>query len=171
MEYTELINKRRSIRKYDLSKPVSEKVLSKVLEAARLAPSACNIQPVHLIVIRDKKVKEELKEAYSREWFFTAPVIIAGCVDIEAAWKRSYDNFNAAFVDLTIAFDHLILAAANEGLGTCWVCAFNPAVAEKILRVPSNIKVVALTPLGFPAGEPAVRIRKELKEMVHYEKF
>ncbi len=171
MEYTELIKKRRSIRKYDLAKPVSEELVNKVLEAARLAPSACNIQPVHLVVIRDKKIKEELKEAYGREWFYTAPVIIAGCVDVDASWKRSYDNFNSAFVDLAIAFDHLLLAAANEGLGTCWICAFNPVVAAKLLRVPSNIKVVALTPLGFPAEEPAGRPRKELKEIVHREKY
>ena len=171
MEYFELIKKRKSIRKYDLSKPVSEELLNKVLDAARIAPSACNIQPWHFIVIRDSKVKEEMKEAYDKEWFYTAPVIIVGCVDTSASWKRSFDKFDSALVDITIAFDHLILAAANEGLGTCWIAAFNPVPAEKILKTPSNIKIAIMTPLGFPATDPAARPRKELKEIVHHDKY
>lgn len=171
MEYTELIKKRKSIRKYDLAKPVSEELLNKVLDAARIAPSACNNQPWHFIVMRDEKVKKEMKAVYDKEWFYTAPVIIVGCVDTAASWKRSFDNYDSSLIDISIAFDHLILAATNEGLGTCWIAAFNPVPAEKILKTPSNIKIAIMTPLGFPAGDPVARPRKELSEIIHYDKY
>ncbi|OGF48195.1 MAG: hypothetical protein A2452_04050 [Candidatus Firestonebacteria bacterium RIFOXYC2_FULL_39_67] len=167
MDFTDLIKKRKSIRKYDLTKPVSEELVAKLLDAARIAPSACNLQPWHFIVIKDSKVKEKLKEAYGREWFYTAPVIIVGCVDTSVSWKRSFDKADYSHVDLAIAFEHLLLAAANEGLGTCWVGAFNPEIARKVLGVPQNINIIAMTPVGFPAEDPVLRPRKELSEIVH----
>jgi nitroreductase len=169
MEFSDLIRKRKSIRKYDLSRTVSDELVNKLLDAARIAPSACNLQPWYFIVIRDAKVKEKLKEVYGREWFYTAPVIIAGCADTSVSWKRSFDKADYSQVDLAISFEHLILAAANEGLGTCWVGAFNPAVAKKVLGVPENINIVAMTPVGFPAEDPAAKPRKELNEIVHHE--
>ena len=167
MEFNDLIRKRKSIRKYDTSKPVSDALVTKLLDAARLAPSACNLQPWHFIVVRDNNVKEKLKEAYGREWFYTAPVIIVGCVDTSVSWKRSFDKADYSQVDLIIAFEHLLLAAANEGLGTCWVGAFNPVVAKKVLGVPENVNIVAMTPVGFPAEDPAAKPRKELSEIIH----
>ena len=167
MEFNDLIRKRKSIRKYDLTRPVSDELVTKLLDAARIAPSACNIQPWHFIVVRDNNVKEKLKESYGREWFYTAPVIIVGCVDTSVSWKRSFDKADYSQVDLTIAFEHLLLAAANEGLGTCWVGAFNPVVAKKVLGVPENVNIVAMTPVGFPAEEPQTKPRKELNEIIH----
>ncbi|MFH1074875.1 MAG: nitroreductase family protein [Candidatus Firestonebacteria bacterium] len=169
MDFNEVIKKRKSIRKYDLTRPVSDELVNKVLETARLAPSACNLQPWHFIVIRDNKVKEEMKEVYGREWFYTAPVIIVGCTDTSVSWKRSFDKADYSQVDLAIAFDHLLLAAAGEGLGTCWIGAFNPEIARKVLGIPEKINIIAMTPLGYPAEVPAAKPRKELKEIIHEE--
>ena len=167
MEFKSVVKKRGSVRKYDLSKTVSVEVVNRVLEAARLAPSACNLQPWHFIVIRDAKKKEAMKEVYAREWFYTAPVVIVGCVDTSVSWKRPADKFVAALVDLAIAFEHLVLAAADESLGTCWVCNFNNETARHILKVPENIQIAAMTPLGYPAEETQARPRKTLKEIIH----
>ena len=170
MDFIEVITKRKSIRKYDLAKPVSDDLVNKVLDAARIAPSACNLQPWHFIVVRDEAVKAQFKEVYGREWLSTAPVIIVGCVDRSIAWKRK-DGANYAQVDITIAFDHLILAATNYGLGTCWVGAFDNEKAKKVLKVPENLDIVAMTPLGFPAEEPGTRGRKEFREIVHNNRW
>jgi len=170
MEFVKVITDRKSIRKYDTSKPVPDEVLNRVLDAARLAPSACNIQPCHFIVIKDPAVKEKMKEAYGRDWFWTAPVIIAGCVDKKVSYKRK-DGRDFSEVDLTIAMDHLILAAANDGLGTCWIGAFDNAKTRDILKVPEHIDIVAMTPIGYPAENPAARPRKSLGEIVHNNRW
>lgn len=168
MDFYNVISGRRSIRKYKTDKKVPDEVLNRILNAARIAPSACNIQPWHFIVIKDNRIKEKLKDAYRQDWFWTAPVIIVGAVDSTISWKRG-DGVNYAEVDLTIAMDHLILASANEGLGTCWIGAFSENKVKEILNIPSNIKVVAMTPLGYPAEEPKMRQRKSLEEIVHRE--
>lgn len=170
MDFYDVITKRRSIRKYDVNKKISDETLKRVLNAARIAPSACNFQPWHFIVIKEAKTKEKMKEAYHLEWFLTAPVIIIGCVDTSVAWIRK-DGVNYADVDLTIAFDHLILSASNEGLGTCWIGAFNNTKAREVLGVPENIKIVAMTPLGYPAVVPQVRPIKNMDEIIHKEKW
>ena len=170
MEFTKVISDRKSIRKYDTAKPVPEDVLNRVLDAGRLAPSACNIQPSHFIVIKDPAVKEKLKEAYPREWFWTAPVIIVGCVDVKSAYKRK-DGKDFSEVDITIAIDHLILAAENEGLGTCWIGAFDNAKSREILNVPEHVNIVAMTPIGYPAESPSARTRKRLGEIVHKDRW
>jgi len=171
MEFQELILTRRSVRKY-LDKPVEDEKLGRVLEAARVAPSACNNQPWHFIVIRDEEMRQRLSEAYGRDWFYTAPVIICACGEPSVNFRR-IDGKNYNDVDVTIAMDHLILAAAEEGLGTCWIGAFKPDVARKVLEIPEGIEPVAMTPLGYPA-EPlqrAAKKRKELKEIIHFEKW
>ncbi|HID11994.1 MAG TPA: nitroreductase [Candidatus Latescibacteria bacterium] len=169
MEFYEVIRKRSSIRKYQ-EKPVEEEKLQRILEAARLAPSAANRQPWHFIVVKDPKVKEELKAAYRREWFYTAPVIICACGDPSAAWVRA-DSVSYLDVDVAIAMEHLILAAAAEGLGTCWIGAFDEQAAKRALCVPDHIKVVAMTPLGYPAEGKRERRRRFLEEIVHYDRW
>jgi nitroreductase len=164
MDFQELIRIRRSIRAYRPSE-VSEDVLHRVLDAGRVAPTACNRQPFQLLVITDPKVRAQLKAVYSRDWFCNAPVIIAGCVEPAKAWQRG-DGFNAAEVDLAIVMDHIILAATEEGLGTCWVCAFDEAKAKQILGVPDEVRILAMTPLGIPASEPAPFVRKPLRDLV-----
>ncbi len=167
MEYQKLIRTRRSIRGYR-SEPVPEDALQRVLDAARVAPTAANRQPFQLIVVTDPSTRMRLKEVYDRDWFCAAPVIIVGCAEVAKAWRRA-DGFNAAEVDLSIAMDHLILAATDEGLGTCWICHFDEVRLKQILGIPDEVRAVALTTLGFPAAEPRPFQRKSLEELVRRE--
>ncbi len=170
MDFQELIRVRRSVRGYRPD-PVDEDVLVRVLGAARLAPTACNLQPLQLIVVTDPTTRVAMKEVYGRDWFSTAPVIVVGCVEPARAWKRA-DGWNAAEVDLAIAMDHLVLAATEEGLGTCWVCAFDEAKAKALLGIPPDVRVIAMTPLGFPDGTaPRPFARKPLAELVRRERW
>jgi len=166
MEFFELINKRYSVRAYQ-SKPVEKEKLQKVLEAANLAPTAANKQPFRFFVIHTQGRESELKRIYSREWFYKAPLVICACAVMPEAWTRM-DGKNYADVDTTIAMDHLILAAADQGLGTCWVAAFNPSAAREILRLSKDEEPVAFTPLGYPADELKPKKRKALSSFVRY---
>ena len=170
--FLELAEKRRSVRAY---KPdaVPEELLQQVLEAGRLAPSACNKQPWRFIVVRSETARRALGAAYAREWFWKAPVVIAVCILTQEAWVRSYDGRNYAMVDGALAMDHLTLAAAEAGLGTCWIGAFDPAAVRDILGLPDGVEVVGMTPLGYPAVEanPRVRSRRPLGETVMKERW
>ncbi|MBN1348482.1 nitroreductase family protein [candidate division KSB1 bacterium] len=169
MEFTKLIQARYSVRAYE-SRQVEKEKLAKVLDAARLAPTAANRQPFRFIVIETKGRESKLKQIYSAKWFYTAPIVICACAISEKAWTRG-DGINYAFVDTTIAMDHLILAAAELGLGTCWIAAFKPEAAREVLGLPENVDVVAFTPLGYPADQPGNKWRKDLSEIVCYEKW
>ncbi len=169
MEFQELIRVRRSIRGYQ-SDLVPTEALGRILEAARLAPTAANRQPFHLVVVTDPSIRKRFKEVYDRDWFWTAPMILVGCVEPAKAWQRS-DGFSAAEVDLSIVMDHVILAAADEGLGTCWVCNFDEVKTKEILGIPPEVRVIAMTPLGFPAAEPRAFQRKALSELIRYERW
>ena len=169
MEFAELIKSRYSVRAYRPD-PVSEDKLQRVLEAARLAPTAANRQPFRLLVVRTRGREEELKSLYGRDWFTQAPLVIGIMTLPGAAWKRR-DGKNYADVDATIAMDHLILAAANEGLGTCWVGAFDPTVAREIFQLPPEVEPLAFTPLGYPADSPSPKKRKNLEELVCYDRW
>ncbi len=167
MELFEVIRTRRSIRLYR-DKPVEEAKLRRVLEAARLAPSAANRQPWRFIVVTDPAVKEKLRAAYDREWFVSAPVIIVACAVPTQSWLRS-DREEYWKVDVAIAMQNLVLAARAEDLGTCWIAAFNEKKTKKALGVPKNARVVVMTPLGYPAEEKgAIANRKPLDEIVSY---
>lgn len=169
MEFSELIQKRYSVRAYQ-STPVEEAKLQQVLEAANLAPTAANRQPFRIVVIHTHGKTAELKRLYHRDWFGQAPVVIGICAVRSEAWSRM-DGKNYAEVDATIAMDHLILAAANLGLGTCWVAAFNPEVAREILALPPEVEPIAFTPLGYAADEWKPKKRKPLSDLVRYEKW
>lgn len=164
MDIYEIMKKRRSVRSYK-SAPVEEEKLRRILEAAMSAPSAANRQPIHFVVIKAEKIKQQLKKAYNEEWFYTAPIIICACSIPEKAWKRS-DGKNYADIDATIAMDHLILAATAEGLATCWVAAFKVPLVKSILNLPPGIEPVALTPVGYPLNIPEPTYRKPLEEIV-----
>ena len=169
MDFSNLSLQRYSVREYK-SDPVDENKLQQVLEAARLAPTAANRQPFQLIVIHTAGRQDELKRLYHREWFSQAPIVIGICALPGPAWVRR-DGKNYADVDATIAMDHLILAATDLGLGTCWVAAFDPAAAREILRLPHDVEPVAFTPLGYPSDQPKPKQRKPLAELVRYEKW
>jgi nitroreductase len=168
MEYTHLIAARYSVRAYrpDL---VEDGKLQAVLDAARLAPTAANRQPFQLIVLHTAGREEEIGKIYRRPWFVQAPLVIAVCAISSQAWVRESDRFNARLIDSAIVADHLILAAANLGLGTCWIAAFNVEAARSVLQLPGEVEPVIFTPLGYPADQPGPKIRKPVGELVRYE--
>lgn len=170
MDFSELVTFRGSIRGYKEDAIEEDKLLA-VLEAARMAPTAHNNQPFRLIVIYTKGRESELSQIYGRPWFTQAPIVIC-IVGIPAeGWVRAEDEKNYYEVDVAIAMDHLILAAHNLGLGTCWIGAFNPEAAYEVLGLPEDVVPVAFTPLGYPDKEPREKIRKSLKDLVKYEKW
>jgi len=160
MKFLELAKRRKSIRKYH-SDPVAPEQLQAVLEAGRMAPSATNAQPWCFIVVTDEPSRQRVNAAYPRFWFAQAPVVIVICVEPAAAWKRG-DGVNYAFVDGAIAADHMTLCAAELGLGTCWVGAFDSALLREALHLPEGIEPVAMLPLGRPAEEGREKTRKPL---------
>lgn len=172
LNFLELAANRRSVRAYKPD-PVPEELLQAVLEAGRRAPSAANRQPWRFIVVRNEVTRRALGAAYAREWFWKAPVIIAVCVVPKEAWVRSYDGQNYAMVDGALALDHMTLAAADLGLGTCWIGAFDPAAARMVLGLPDGVEIVGMTPLGFPdvEPEPRPRLRKSLNEILMHERW
>ena len=168
MEYTDLIAARHSVRAYRPD-PVEAEKLQAVLDAARLAPTAANRQPFQLIVMHTAGRKEEIGKIYRRAWFVQAPLVIGVCAISSLAWVRESDRFNARLIDAAIVADHLILAATNLGLGTCWIAAFNVEAARAVLQLPDEAEPVIFTPLGYPADQPGPKIRKPLNELVRYE--
>jgi len=168
MEYSELIAARYSVRAYRPD-PVEDEKLEAVLEAARLAPTAANRQPFQLVVMHTEGRQDEIGRIYRRPWFVQAPIVIGVCAISSLAWVRESDRFNARLIDAAIVADHLILAAANVGLGTCWVAAFNVEAARSVMRLPEEAEPVIFTPLGYPADQPGPKIRKPLNELVRYE--
>jgi nitroreductase len=169
MEFADLISTRRSIRAYR-PEPVDDRTLARVLEAARLAPTACNRQPFRIVVVRTKGREHDIRRMYNRPWIEQAPLVLCGCGIPGDTWSRR-DGKNYNDVDVTIAMDHLVLAATNEGLGTCWIAAFDPAAARDVLALPDDVAIVAITPLGYPAEHPQSPARKPLSDLVFYERW
>lgn len=169
MDFQDLMRKRYSVRSYE-SKAVPKDVLSGVLEAGRLAPTAANRQAFRIIVINTEKAKDKLLEIYRSEWFVQAPLVL-GVVSLpQENWIRR-DGKNYADVDAAIVMDHMILAAADLGLGTCWIGAFDPDKTRSLLSLPEGSEPVAFTPLGYPADEASEKKRKNLEELVVYDHF
>ena len=168
MEVFEAIKRRRSIRKYEETAVENEK-LSKVLEAARLAPSAMNRQPYAFVVTREKETIKKLGAACNQQW--VAPVMILVCAFPEKAWIRD-DGEEYWKADAAMAMNNISLQACADGLGTCWIAAFNEERIKRILRITPEAKVVAMTPIGYPVeNKDPVTKRKTIDELVHYEKW
>ena len=169
MEFSELIEKRYSVRAYRPD-AVEDDKLQQVLEAARLAPTAANRQAIQFIVIHTAGREAELKRIYDRDFFVQPPLVICACGIPSQNWVRK-DGKNYNDVDVAIAMDHLILATANAGLGTCWIAAFDPIATREVLNLPDGVEPIAFTPLGYPADQPEPKERKELSELVRYESW
>jgi nitroreductase len=170
MDFMELVRARYSVRAYR-DAPVEPSELEQVLEAARLAPTADNRQPFRLIVIHTRGREAELRRIYGRDWFVQAPLVIAACAVPAESWVRKTDGKHYAEVDVAIVVDHLTLAAAELGLGTCWVAAFDPLAARQVLGLPEGIEPVAFTPLGHPADRPRAKKRRALAELVRHQRW
>jgi nitroreductase len=163
MDFYETVYSRSSIRSYKAD-PVPEELVNKILDAARWAPSWRNLQCWHFIVVRDTDIIKELQKTGT---IYQAPVYIVAAGDPELSGKKRDQQYY--MVDVAIALEHLILAAAAEGLGTCWIGGrFDEEKVKKVLNIPENIRVVAITPLGYPAETEMTRKRerKPLEEIV-----
>jgi nitroreductase len=171
MDIYEAIRKRTSVRAYR-SVPVEEEKLERILDAARLAPSGKNGQPWTFIVIRDVQTRAKLVEACRGQAFVgEAPVVICACGREELAYQKMGGYWNSLAVDIGISLEHLMLAAAAEGLGTCWIGAFVEESVRSVLGVPDEVKILALTPVGYPAEEHSFRPRKKIEDIVMYERW
>ncbi len=167
----EIIKKRRSVRKY-LKKDVPDETIKEIIEAARLAPSAKNLQEWKFIIVKDEEIKEKLCEAAKGQKFVKeAPVVIAG---VATYTKYVMSNgIPACHIDLAIAMEHIALMAAEKGLGTCWIGAFYQDKAKEALNVPEDCLIIALMTLGYPYEElkPEEKNRKSLEEIICWEKY
>ncbi len=165
----EAIKKRQSVRSYQ-DKEIPEEILQQILEAGRLAPSACNNQPWKFIVVRDKKLREKLVAACKNQKFVgEAPVIIVGCATAPSYLMGSGEYSYP--IDLAIALDHMSLEAAALGLGTCWIGAFYQDRVKEILGIPEGVKVVALMTLGYPKNLGPKSGRRPWSEIVDYDRY
>ena len=172
MDVFEAIQKRKSVRSYE-DKPVPKETLAKLLDAARVAPSAKRVQPWHFIVVTDKKKREELSKGMFAKWLKNAPVVIAACGDATASHKWYA-------VDTALALENIALAAVGEGLGTCFVGSFNEDDVKKLLGIPENLRVVALLAVGYASEKEGVTSkvfsflsgkRRRLEEIVSLETY
>lgn len=164
MQVLEIIAKRRSIRKYK-PEPVREEDLLKMLDAARLAPSAGNRQPWYFVVVKDLDIKKRIAEAASRQMFIADAGAIIVAVSDPNISPRWHDR------DTMTAMEHLILEATELGYGTCWIGAFDEAKVKEVLGVPEQYRIVALTPVGVPDEAPPPRPRKPIEEIVFENKW
>ena len=172
MDVFEVIKKRKSVRSYE-DTPVAKETLMKLLEAARVAPSAKNVQPWHFIVVTDKRKREELSKGIFAKWLHNAPVVIVACGDTKASAKW-------CVLDTALALENMVLAAVSEGLGTCYVGSFDEDDVKKLLGIPESLRVVALLAVGYAREKEGVtsklfsfvkRKRKTLEEIVSLETY
>ncbi|MDP3103409.1 MAG: nitroreductase family protein [Candidatus Methanoperedens sp.] len=169
MDVSKAIRSRRSIRAYDPGEVEEEKLL-RILESGRLSPSAGNRQERRFIVVRDARKRELLSEAAKNQEFVAeAPVVIAAC-SVETEYVMACGQL-AYPIDTAIAVDHMTLQAVEDGLGTCWIGAFDEKKVKEILNIPDNVRVVQLLTLGYPSDAPDPRPRKSLDEIVMWEKW
>ena len=163
-DFLTLTQQRYSCRDYS-DREVEQEKLNYVMECVRMAPSAVNRQPWKFTVVTDADTRTKLQECYNREWFKSAPIYILASVNHQQEWVRA-DGKRHGDIDIAIAVEHLCLAAAEQGLGTCWVCNFDAALCRNLLQLPADEEPVVLIPIGYPNNEPTVKQRKDLSEIM-----
>ncbi|MGE5630144.1 MAG: nitroreductase family protein [Caulobacteraceae bacterium] len=172
MSFLEIAKKRYSVRGYQ-DKKVEEEKLQRILEAGRIAPTGANRQPQRIIVVREKEGFEKLKKAAN---VYNAPLALIVCGNHDEVWRRSYDGKSILDIDAAIVTDHMMLQATEEGLGTVWICYFNPEVIKKEFNLPKNIEPINILAVGYAAGAAASldrhgKERKPLDSTVFYEHY
>jgi nitroreductase len=169
MNFQNLLQHRYSVREY---KPdlIDQNILNQVLTAAQFAPTAANRQPFKLIVIHTQGKKDEIQKIYDREWFSDAPIVICACGFPGQGWVRA-DGKSYLDVDIAIVMDHVSLAAADLGLGTCWVASFDVDAAREYLQIPTHAEPIVIMSLGYPAGLPGEKERKSLDELIAFDSW
>jgi nitroreductase len=181
MEFMEVVRSRHSVRTYQ-DKVVENEKLERILECGRLAPSARNSQCWDFVVVKEKETVERIGEACGmlNPWLKKVPTVLVACADPSESISRN--GMDYYLVDLAIALEHIVLAATDLGLGTCWIAGYDEETVKEVLGVPKGIRVVALTPLGYPAekegiGGSMIRVfarsgkRKPMQELVHQERW
>ena len=173
MDVFEAIKERRSIRAYTAEK-VSDKDVERLIDAARWAPSAGNIQPWEFVVVKEGETKRRLSDAALNQTFIeTAPVVIVVCADLNRS-SMGYGSRGKnlySLQDTAAATENILLAAQELGLATCWVGAFRDKEVAKAVKAPKNMKPVAIVPVGHPAERPLAPQKRSVNEIVHYETF
>jgi nitroreductase len=175
------IESRRSIRKYT-DKPVEDEKLMCLLESAKLAPSGSNTQPWHFILVRSEETKRKLAQvSHQQEWMLSAPVFIVCVADISSRLEANsgiyldennpHPDLKKIIRDTSIAIQHIVLEAENQGLSTCWVAWFVQEELRPVLDIPDDKYVISILTLGYAAEMPKPRPRKKLQDIVHYEKW
>ena len=153
MNVLEAIKNRRSVRAY-ADRPLPHEVFQKLCDALRFAPSACNYQPWQFILVQDPDIRQQVAQASKKQmWMEQAPLIVVACGSPEQAYKQMGGSKNSVEMDLAIALDHLSLVAVAEGLGTCWIGAFDEQQMIELLNIPAGQIPVALMPVGYPKSE------------------
>lgn len=168
MDYYQLIEQRESVRNYDASRKLEAEIINRIINAGRLAPSASNRQPWRFVLVSSEKMLNKIRPCYHRDWFKNAPHVLIIVGDKSQSWKRSNNNYNSIETDLAIAMDHIILAAENEGVGACWIIAYDYEILSKALNLKENEVVFSITPLGYQTKDYVKRnnkIRKTLEEV------
>ncbi|HID17560.1 TPA: nitroreductase family protein [Candidatus Bathyarchaeota archaeon] len=173
MELFEAIFGRRSVRAFEREE-VPEEYLRKLIDAARFAPSAGNLQPWEFVVVRSEGTKRALAEAALRQYFIEeAPLVIVVCAN-EVRSGRYYGERGAKLYclqDTAAAVQNILLAAHGLGLGACWVGAFREAEVARVIGAPAGVRPVAIVPIGFPREKPKAPPRRSLKEIIHEERL
>ena len=166
VNFLELTKNRYSCRNYQ-DKAVETEKLNYVLECVRMAPSAVNRQPWRFRVISSEADRQKLCQCYSREWFATAPTVIMASILHDQEWVRS-DGKHHGDIDIAIAVEHLCLAAAEQGLGTCWVCNFDVERCHSLFNIEAPEEVAVLIPIGYAADQPKEKNRKSIEDIINY---
>lgn len=163
---------RYSCRAYS-SEPLSRAVITAILDVARLAPSATNRQPWTFLVADTPELTSEICKAFNRPWAPQVPAYVIVCGHHDEAWHRSFDGKDHTDVDCSIAAEHICLAAASLGVGSCWICAFDPLLIRQSFNLPDSVEPVAIIALGYPEGgfSAPEKKRKNLDQIVKWGKF
>ncbi len=172
MSFLELAKTRYSTRHFS-NTPVSDELIETILEAARVAPTAKNLQPQRMLVIQTQDGLQKLQAGTNT---YQAPLVIVVLADRSVSWKRSYDNKDHGEIDATIATDHMMLQAADLGLGSVWICRFDPKVVRQAFNIPTQLEPVNILAIGYEAGTPKspdrhLADRKPLADLVVHERF
>ncbi len=168
--FLELAKLRSSVRSYS-SSPIEEDKLNYILQAARLAPSAVNKQPWKIYLITPEsapELRQKIQECYNREWFKTAPYYLILSIQHDQSWHRGNDGKDHGDIEASILAEHICLAAAEQGIGTCWVCNFDARLCKELFAMGTEEEPAVLIPLGYPAEDfvPNEKNRKSLDEIV-----
>lgn len=172
MDFEKVISERYSVRKFK-AQHLEQDVIEKILQAGHLAPTGCNYQPQRILVLNTDNAVQKLKEC--TKCHFNAPCAMLVCYNIDETWKRPYDGAISASVDASIVTTHMMLAAQNIGVGTCWVMHFNPDKMREAFNIPENIIPAALLVMGYPHEDASpIEMHSEFRpidEVVYYDTF